>query len=167
MKGIITLSASKERMEKRLEGAISLYLQDPENSFLLLSGYGWHSFNINSIAKKYGIPYGKILIEEKSRTTKENALYCKKLIEKIGIREISIVSDSPHIARVKKIFNEQFKDYKKNFYAVPIGLKIFVYLPSEILSWIKLFLDKKSLLDQLISSYRKKFLAFSAQELKN
>jgi hypothetical protein len=49
---------------KNAEGAISLYLQDPENSFLILSGYGWRFLDINSIASKYSIPYEKILMKK-------------------------------------------------------------------------------------------------------
>jgi uncharacterized SAM-binding protein YcdF (DUF218 family) len=156
MKAIITLSSSKERMQKRLEGAISLYLQDPENSFLILSGYGWRFLDINSIASKYGIPYEKILIEEESKRTIENALYSKRLIEKMEVEEINVISDSPHIARVKKIFSSQFKNYKKEFYQVSLGLKIFTCLPSEILSWFLLLIDKRNLLSQLLLPYRKK-----------
>ena len=45
---------------------------------------------------------------------------------------------------------------KEVFNAVPTGLKIFAYLPFEILSWIKLLFDKGDVLDKLVSSYRRK-----------
>jgi hypothetical protein len=51
------------------------------------------------------------------------------------VEEINVISDSPHIARVKKIFT---------------------CLPSEILSWFLLLIDKRNLLSQLLLSYRKK-----------
>jgi uncharacterized SAM-binding protein YcdF (DUF218 family) len=155
MRGIIVLGASKERMKRRMGEAISLYFQDQENSILIFSGYSWPREYIN-IASKCGIFSKKIWRENGSRTTKENALYCKELVEGTEIEEIDVVTDSPHLARVKKIFNEQFKDYKRNFYAVPTGLKIFAYLPFEILSWIKLLFDKGDVLDKLVSSYRRK-----------
>jgi vancomycin permeability regulator SanA len=154
MKGIIVLGASDERMRERIKGAISLYLQNHEKSLLILSGYDWKSFNISSLIKRYGISPEKILIEEKSRTTLENAIYSKNVVKKTGVEEIAVVSDSFHMARVKKIFNDHFKGYKKNFYAVQLGLKLFSYLPSEILSCLILLFDKRNLITSFISSYR-------------
>ena len=108
------LGASKERMKRRMGEAISLYFQDSGNSILIFSGYGWPREYMD-IANKCDIPYEKIWLENGSRTTKENALYCRKLIEGTEIEEIDVVTDSPHLARVKKIFNEEFKDYKRSF----------------------------------------------------
>ena len=46
-------------------------------------------------------------LEEKSLTTKENALYTRQLLEKEGIHKIILVTNEWHMQRAKLLFQQQ------------------------------------------------------------
>ncbi|MBR7162519.1 MAG: YdcF family protein [Clostridia bacterium] len=60
-----------------------------------------------------GVPMGKILVENRSHTTKENAKFTAPIIKGIGAEEVTILSSAYHIDR--KVYNpvRLFKKYTK------------------------------------------------------
>lgn len=53
---------------------------------------------------RLGVQSGDLLLEEKSRTTYENALYCREELAKRNIRRIVLVTDGTHMARSVRCF---------------------------------------------------------------
>ena len=60
-----------------------------------------------------GVPMNKILVENRSHTTKENAKFTAPILKGIGAEEVTILSSAYHIDR--KIYNpiRLFKKYTK------------------------------------------------------
>ncbi|MEL7436807.1 MAG: YdcF family protein [Chloroflexota bacterium] len=51
-----------------------------------------------------GVPDGAILLEENSRSTEENALFSRRIMDENNIRSVIIVSDSYHVFRARYLF---------------------------------------------------------------
>ncbi|MBR2333837.1 MAG: YdcF family protein [Clostridia bacterium] len=60
-----------------------------------------------------GIPMGKLVVENRSHTTKENAKYSAPIIKGLGAEEVTLLSSAKHIDR--KVLNpvRLFKKYTK------------------------------------------------------
>ena len=73
------------------------------------------------------IPPGRIILEEHSINTIENARFCRKIMDKIGFNSAVVVTSSWHLRRAGYIFTKTMEDKKLTF--VPSGdrLKIFDY----------------------------------------
>lgn len=52
-----------------------------------------------------GLPAAAILLEERSRSTEENAIYSQRLLQDLGLSRIVLVSDSYHMLRAGWLFN--------------------------------------------------------------
>lgn len=59
------------------------------------------------ILMAYGVSENAIVLEEKSRSTEENAIYAGDIMENNGWREAVIVTDGFHAFRAHWIFNDQ------------------------------------------------------------
>jgi len=68
------------------------------------------SVPIAPIAKRFlvdlGIPADTVILEERSRDTYENALYCKSICEQHGFKKPLMVTSSYHIKRALLCFNK-------------------------------------------------------------
>jgi uncharacterized SAM-binding protein YcdF (DUF218 family) len=64
-----------------------------------------------------GIPESDILLEDRSRTTFENAVECRRILEPLGIRRIVLVTDALHMYRSLRCFQAQ------DFDAVPAACR--------------------------------------------
>ena len=53
------------------------------------------------------VPASAILLEERSRSTEENAIYSKPIMERMGISDAVLVSDSYHMLRAGWLFQLQ------------------------------------------------------------
>ncbi len=54
-----------------------------------------------------GVPPERILVENRSRSTWENAVYTREMLEPRGIRRIALVTDAVHMWRAEGAFREQ------------------------------------------------------------
>lgn len=54
-----------------------------------------------------GVPDSALLLEGRSRTTRENAIYSADLLRSRGIRRILLVTSALHMHRAKKLFEQQ------------------------------------------------------------
>ena len=53
-----------------------------------------------------GLPDEAVLREERSRSTEENAIYSKRLLDALGLSRVVLVSDSYHMLRAGWLFNK-------------------------------------------------------------
>lgn len=53
------------------------------------------------------VPASAILLEEQSRSTEENAIYSKRILESKGLGDVVLVSDSYHMLRASWLFQLQ------------------------------------------------------------
>lgn len=60
-----------------------------------------------------GISADKIIVEDRSTTTKENAKFCREIFEKLGVNEVAILSSAYHIERKWLNPLKLFKRYAK------------------------------------------------------
>lgn len=54
-----------------------------------------------------GLPDGAILLEERSRSTEENAIYSKRILDENRLSRVVLVSDSYHLLRAGWLFSRQ------------------------------------------------------------
>lgn len=54
-----------------------------------------------------GLPAGAILMEERSRSTEENAIYSKRILDQKQLTHVVLVSDSYHMLRARWLFSKQ------------------------------------------------------------
>jgi uncharacterized SAM-binding protein YcdF (DUF218 family) len=57
-----------------------------------------------------GVPASDVIVEDRSRTTWENAVESSKLLEARGIRKIVLVTDAAHLFRAVRCFRKQGLD---------------------------------------------------------
>ena len=69
-------------------------------------GYQSEAQAMADILQLMAIPADKMLLETKSRNTRQNALYCKDIFQQRGIRSILLVTSAGHMRRAEAIFNE-------------------------------------------------------------
>ena len=57
------------------------------------------------VLERRGVPASAILLEEASRSTEENAIYSREIMQANNLESILLVSDSFHMFRARYIFN--------------------------------------------------------------
>ena len=95
-------------LKARLDHAYKLYREGLAENIVLTGGIAeGDKISESKVGKNYltkkGVPPGKILIEEKGRTTKESLKNITGILNKNNINTILFVSHGYHIYRVKKI----------------------------------------------------------------
>ena len=63
-----------------------------------------------------GLPAEAILVEERSRSTEENAIYSKRILDEGRLSRVVLVSDASHMLRARWLFHKQGIDT----YASPV-----------------------------------------------
>lgn len=58
------------------------------------------------IRKNYNMPPEALILEEDSRTTEENARYCKLIVERCGFKKIGLLTSLYHMERALKEFRK-------------------------------------------------------------
>jgi len=62
---------------------------------------------MRELLRDLGVPDLALLLEGKSRTTRENAIYSAELLRSRGIRRVLLVTSALHMHRAKKLFEQQ------------------------------------------------------------
>lgn len=84
--------------------------------------------------ERLGVPKSDIVLEDKSRTTAENAKFSAPIIEERGWKRIAMVSNATHLWRAEHLFRQQ------GIKTIPVGCQyrtpefprdLFAVLPSE------------------------------------
>ena len=111
IEAIVVLTGSKGRIPL----AKKIYLKD-KNLYLIISGVN-SKINKNHLKKIFGLSrFKNIIIENRSKNTIQNAIETKKIIEKLGIKSILLITSSIHLPRAyiifKFILGNEYKIYK-------------------------------------------------------
>jgi uncharacterized SAM-binding protein YcdF (DUF218 family) len=59
---------------------------------------------LRQLALEYGVPPAALLLEERSRTTRENAVYTQELLQQQGLKRILLVTSAAHMRRAVGVF---------------------------------------------------------------
>ncbi|MCC0176699.1 YdcF family protein [Waterburya agarophytonicola K14] len=102
-----------ERGDRLLYG-VKLY-KDGAAPYILLTGgriewYGGESSEAESMAtimEIMGVPRDAMLLESRSLTTYENALYSKEILDRRNLKKILLVTSAAHMPRSMAIFKKQ------------------------------------------------------------
>jgi uncharacterized SAM-binding protein YcdF (DUF218 family) len=107
---IVEMGSSSERMTE----AILLFNQNVSDTIIFTGGSGilfQQDISEAYYAKKFfidfGIPENKLLFENKSKNTFENALYTKEILNKMGKNNILLVTSAFHMRRSYGVFVKQ------------------------------------------------------------
>ena len=97
--------------EERIRHGLDLYQRGYAPVLIFTGGYGNGArFAESQVARRYalkqGIPARDILIESRSRTTRQNLVEAKRLMEARGMRRAILVSDPLHMARALRLSDE-------------------------------------------------------------
>ena len=95
--------------EARIEHGLDLYRAGHAPTLIFTGGYGGAKarFSESQVARRYAlrrdIPESAILIESRSRTTVENLLEARRLMQEHGLHRVIVVSDPLHMARALRL----------------------------------------------------------------
>ena len=105
----------------RLMTTAKLYHQNPKPIIITGGMVLDKTVSESSVYKKdlvaVGIPEENIILEERSRNTKENAIYTKEIMREKNYTRGLIVTSATHMTRSMKVFEEEGFE----FYPVPCG----------------------------------------------
>ena len=101
----------------RVIAAVYLYRDKPDYFLIIAGGRGYDvkdkSSNRPDLCqitrdelKKFGLPVNKIITENKSNTTSEQLQELKKIILKLRLESVIIISNKYHLPRVKAMINK-------------------------------------------------------------
>lgn len=113
---VIVVISGGDTTERTAEG-VKLF-KDGYAPFILFSGAARsgdvsNAKTMQRYAVRQGVPQGKIIIEEESTSTYENALFTKPILEKNNFKKIILVTSSYHQRRAYMNFTYVLgKDYK-------------------------------------------------------
>lgn len=97
--------------EERIRHGIELYTRGLAPRIIFTGGFGTGArFAESEVAQRYalrhGVPQDAILIETRSRTTRQNLQQAAILMQEHGLRRAIIVSDPLHMARALRLARE-------------------------------------------------------------
>ena len=98
--------------EERIRHGLDLYRQGYAPKLIFTGGFGGAGarFSESQVARRYAlkqdIPAQDILIENRSRTTRQNLIEAKRLMDAHGMRRVILVSDPLHMARALRLSDE-------------------------------------------------------------
>ncbi len=112
------------RQKKRMNCGIDL-LREGKVDYLVTTGGKGRLFNYSPISlgqlsanylKERGVSEKKILIENKSVNTLQNAQFVLKILKDKGIKSLVVITSVDHLPKTKLIFRDIFpKEYKVEF----------------------------------------------------
>ncbi|HAV72338.1 MAG TPA: protein sanA-like protein [Stenotrophomonas sp.] len=98
--------------EERIRHGLDLYQQGYAPLLIFTGGYGGTGarFSESQVARRYalkqGVPDDAILIETASRTTRQNLIEARRLMDQRKLHRVIIVSDPLHMARALRLCRE-------------------------------------------------------------
>ncbi|HYG06210.1 MAG TPA: YdcF family protein [Stenotrophomonas sp.] len=98
--------------EERIRHGLALYQAGYAPKMIFTGGFGGSAarFSESQVAQRYalrhGVPANAVLIETVSRTTRQNLLEARALMQREGMRTAIIVSDPLHMARALRLSRE-------------------------------------------------------------
>lgn len=108
----IILVPSGSAQNLRIEHAVTAYKKKYAPKILLSGELALQKETGINLGKIYtislGVPEQDILLEEESKSTYENALFSKDIVQEKGYKSIIVVTYPTHTRRTKRIFKEIF-----------------------------------------------------------
>jgi len=98
--------------EERIRHGLSLYRAGYAPKLIFTGGFGGTGarFSESQVARRYalrhGVPESAVMIETVSRTTRQNLIEARSLMQREGMRRAIIVSDPLHMARALRLCHE-------------------------------------------------------------
>ncbi|MBD9370818.1 YdcF family protein [Xanthomonas sp. XNM01] len=97
--------------EERIRHGLDLYRAGYAPTLLFTGGYGTGArFAESQVARRYAlraeIPASAILIETRSRTTRQNLVEARSVMQQAGLHRAIVVSDPLHMARALRLCRE-------------------------------------------------------------
>ena len=147
--GLLDGQRVSKLLSDRIDKALDVYHKDPTPPFLIPSGGQGDDEKVSEASamaayiKEKGIPEDKIIIEDRSKTTYENLLNSKKIIdERDGDKYIALVTSNYHVYRALRHAK------KVGLKCTGIGSRVaFYYWPSALIrEYIAVHAEKKHLL---------------------
>ncbi len=95
--------------QARIEHGLDLYRSGFADKLIFTGGYGGSGarFSESQVARRYalrhGVPEEAILIEARSRTTHENLVEARRLMQEHGLKRAIVVSDPLHMSRALRL----------------------------------------------------------------
>ncbi len=113
IEGIVVLTGGKGRISEALK-----YSNQPNVKFIIISGANPLSSkrDILSHYKEHKNSFKKVIIENFSKNTIENAVETKKIIKGKNVVNILIITSLTHLKRSKFIFQKVFYNTDKNLF---------------------------------------------------
>lgn len=115
-----------ETLKKRLNRALTAVDQIKPDVIIVSGGIANAIAGISEAQRmfqyltEHGIPQEKIMLEEKSQSTAENAKYSAPILKSLGVREVYVLSSSEHLRRTFlnpiRLFKSQLKDSNMEVY---------------------------------------------------
>ena|GEM_PF-4637748 len=127
-------------LRNRVSTAVSVF-KSRNAKYLILSGGYTYSKKISEaaymmkVAREQKIPVRRIILEERSKSTYENALFVSEIARKKHLHSLAIVTSNYHLLRASLIFRKIFKGYSLMFIPSPYPFGI-----SLIVRYIKEFM---------------------------
>lgn len=111
----------------RVIKAIRLFRQKAAAIIIMTGGSGdlfdpnfKEAVYMKELAMEFGVPGEKIIVETQSRTTKENVVYTKQILDKIQAQRVILVTSAFHLPRSYALFKKIGID------AIPVATDFYV-----------------------------------------
>ncbi|MFC1621057.1 ElyC/SanA/YdcF family protein [Candidatus Omnitrophota bacterium] len=111
---------------ERARYAAQLYKKGYAGKIILSSAYTYvynDAEDMKLIALSSGVPGRDIILEQKARSTYENVVYSKEILDDHGFTSVLVVSSPYNMRRASLVFNKQAKDIKAVY--VPVKMNQF------------------------------------------
>jgi uncharacterized SAM-binding protein YcdF (DUF218 family) len=110
--GARTNGAPSAAYSRRIRHGIALYAEGLAPYVLCTGGYTARrpvseARACADFARDLGVPESAILLEEISRSTEENAIEARRVMDELGLHTAILVSDNFHLLRAEWIFRDQ------------------------------------------------------------
>jgi hypothetical protein len=107
----------KEQLIERLKAGLAIAKQYPNSKIIVTGGVPKQGITeadaMNKWLTEQGISQDRILMENKSTDTVENALFSTAILESEGLKDVTIVTSASHIRRALTVFNEASNFYDR------------------------------------------------------
>jgi uncharacterized SAM-binding protein YcdF (DUF218 family) len=111
--------------EERVSRAVELYEKGYADKMIFSSGYIYfleEASVMKAVAVSLKVPESAIILEDKAKSTYENVIFTKKILDKENWDDILLVSSPYHMRRALLVFNKIGKNIKVTCAPVPDSL---------------------------------------------
>ncbi|MBL7196525.1 MAG: YdcF family protein [Candidatus Omnitrophica bacterium] len=111
--------------EERVSRAVELYKEGYADKIIFSSGYIYfleEASVMKAVAISLKVPESAIILEDQAKSTYENVIFTKEIIDKQNWKDILLVSSPYHMRRVSLVFNKIGKNIKVTCTPVPDSL---------------------------------------------